>query len=183
LTEERLSELQRWILETIRERGADGQIGRYIYRRDLLRSLTVARSSEVNNKESRKREAAANASLTRSIRRLHARGLVRLFAAYRARSYFGTDLGRAERADALQASQSTVMKQLDALAKGASADTSVEDAVIRKYESKRRLAREGAIIPREITGEPGDFDMLDLQFSRTPRIQIVALTEAYERGK
>jgi DNA-binding MarR family transcriptional regulator len=178
LREERLSELQRWILKTIRERGSDSQIGRYIYRRELLRSLTVARSSEVNNKEYRKQRAAANASLTRSIKSLHAKGLVKLFAAYRARSYFRTDLGRAERADALQASQSMVMKQLDALAKGASADISVEDAVIGQYESKRRLAGERAIIPREITGEPGDFDMLDLEFNRTPRIQIVALTEA-----
>ena len=174
---QRLSKLQRWILKTIQERGTDGEIGRYVYRRELVRSL-VSQSSEINNKEARKRQAAkANASLTRSIKNLHMKGLVKIFVAYRTRSYFQTDLGKAERIDARHAKHLRAMKRLEADLKHASADTSEEDATLDEYELKRRMARERAVIPREITGAPGDFDMMDLQFNRALRIQIVALTE------
>ena len=37
------------------------------------------------------------------------------------------------------------------------------------------------MIPREITGALDDFDIMDLQFSRALRIQIVALTEKGKR--
>ena len=177
MTGQRLSELQRWILKTIQERGTDGEIGRYVYRRELVRSL-VSQSSEVNNKEARKRQAAkANASLTRSIKNLHVKGLVKIFAAYRTRSYFRTSAGKAEKKDALNAKRLRDMRRLEAGLKQTSVDTSEEDATLEEYELKRRMARERAVIPREITGAPDDFDMMDLQFSRALRIQIVALTE------
>jgi len=58
--------------------------------------------------------------------------------------------------DAFHAKQSRDMKRLDGALKGASVETSEEDAVLREYELKRRMARERAVIPREITGAPDD---------------------------
>ena len=145
-----------------------------------MRSLIVnfSQSSEINNKETRKHQAVkANASLTRSIKNLHMKGLVKIFAAYRTRSYFQTDSGKAEKIDAFHAKQARDMKRVDGALKGASVETSEEDAVLEEYELKRHMARDGAVIPREITGAPDDFDIMDLQFNRTLRIQIVALTE------
>jgi hypothetical protein len=182
LTTQRLSKLQRWILKTIQERGTDAEIGRYIFRRELVRSF-FAQSSGVNNKEVRKRQAAkANVSLTRSIKNLHAKGLVKIFVAYRTRYYFRTGLGKAQRVDASRAKHLRAMKRLEAYVKHVPADTSEEDAVLSEYKLRKHMARDGAIIPREITGAPDDFDMMDLEFSRALRIQIVALTEKGKRA-
>jgi hypothetical protein len=116
--------------------------------------------------------------LTRSIKNLRAKGLVKVFAAYRARYYFRTSSGKAQRIGASHAKHLRAMKRLEAFLKhDVPADTSEEDSVLSEYEVRRRMAREGAIIPREITGAPDDFELLDLDFSRVLRIQIVALTE------
>ena len=152
MAKERLSKLQKWILRTAFERGhisAGDDIGKYILRRELVAHWLYenCESYRWGNYGDWKEEAVKilpkfNAALTRSIKNLHDKGLVRTFSISRPDLVIWA-LGSGIR----QAKLSRGLMRLQG------ADTTEEDKMIDFYESAKKARKEGRWDLREIKAD------------------------------
>ena len=166
MAQQRLSKLQKWILQTTLTKGQ--QINRpdifqglfIIYRKGLAGCWLRENYKDTWTQDDMRRiRAKLEVSLTRSIINLRRKGLVRTFTIERPAFFLW--LLRPEIRPA---------KIERALKKLSGADTSQEDQIIKQYESTRQASREGKVNLIEIKEESPQKGV----------IQLIALTA---RGK
>lgn len=168
----RLSKLQQWILKTTLKKGFDSSedgIGMYIPRKHLIahwlnENCKARRRGEYGKwkEESDKIRPKFNVSLTRSIKNLHKKELIRTFSISRPDFLLTGDLGLAWRMDAQNAKLSRGLKLLQ---NQGSADTTKEDEAIGAYLAAKKARKEGRFDLKEI--KTGD---------KYSNIQAIALT-------
>jgi hypothetical protein len=171
LTQQRLSKLQQWILKTTLKKGTDSSedgIGMYIPRKHLIthwlsENCKARRWGEYGKwkEESDKIRPKFNVSLTRSIKNLHKKELIRTFSISRPDFLLTGELGLAWKTDAQNAKFSRGLKLLQ----NRTADTSKEDEAIAAYQAVKKARKERRFELKEIN--VGD---------RYSNVQAIALT-------
>ena len=164
----RLSQLQQWILKTTFEKGFDSSddIGKYILRQQLIIHWLNENDKDIPQDQQwkwhHKNRPKFNVSLTRSIKNLHEKELIRTFSISRPDFLLTGELGLAWKTDAQNAKLSRGLKRLQ---KQGSVDTTKEDEAIATYEAAKKARKEGRFELREINA--GD---------RYSSVQAIALT-------
>jgi hypothetical protein len=149
MTQQRLSKLQRWILQTTLTKGQlinppDILQGLFVIPRKTLAGCWLRENYKDTwtQDDMRRARTKLEVSLTRSIVNLHRKGLVRTFKIERP-AFFLWLL----RPDFRSAKSERPLKKLSG------ADTSQEDQIIEQYESLRQASREGKVNLIEIKEE------------------------------
>jgi hypothetical protein len=152
----RLSQLQQWILKTTFEKGFDSSgddVGKFILRNHLifhwLNENWKGKPGE-DWKWIHEVRPKFNVSLTRSIKNLHEKELIRTFSISKPDLFLTGEFGLAWKMDVQSAKLSRGLKLLQ---NQGSADTTKEDDTIAAYQAAKEAQKEGRFELKEIKAD------------------------------